>query len=268
VSADESGNVDINDPNHLPLHFKQVVDKKSSVSVAAFTTTPPTSDANVYMDEFLWALDQKFPSAGIFGTSPALPTCVSLDNEPELWSSTHKEVQGGTMVTSDDYIAKTIAMSKALKDQFPDVLIFGPVHYGFQGLFNWQGELTSTATGANWFPDKYLQALSTASATYGKPLVDVYDFHWYPEVYDNVSPFPRIISLTGATLTDSQVQQIVQAPRDLWDPTWHDPNNHNPFIYNELGADPTKGIAIIPRLQAKIDAEFPSMKGNSASILA
>jgi len=51
------------------------------------------------MDEFLWALDQKFTGLGIFGANPALPTFVSLDNEPELWNSTHLEVQGSTAVS-------------------------------------------------------------------------------------------------------------------------------------------------------------------------
>jgi len=120
------------------------------------------------------------------------------------------EVQGHNPVTSDDYITKTINLSKALKDQFPNVVIFGPVHYGFQGLYNWQGELSATPGGTNWFPDKYLQALKTASTAYGKPLVDVYDFHWYAEVYD--ASGTRILNLNGTTLTDAQVQLIVQSP--------------------------------------------------------
>jgi hypothetical protein len=61
---------------------------------------------------------------------------------------------------------------------------------------------------------------------YGKPLVDVYDFHWYPEIYD--ANGTRILDLTGTTLTDAQVQLIVQGPRDLWDPTFNDDNNSNP----------------------------------------
>ena len=192
------------------------------------------------------------------------PTFVSLDNEPELWNSTHLEVQGPMRVTSDDYITKTINLSKALKDQFPDVIIFGPVHYGFNGIYSWQGEpgINATPNGTNWFPDKYLQAISSASTTYGKPLVDVYDFHWYPEVYNASST--RITSMSSSSLSDSDVQQIVQAPRDLWDPTWHDPNNSNPWVYNILsnnGANPSSNIRIIPRLQAKITAEFPGMKG-------
>jgi len=252
VSADENGPVSVTNPPDL-TRFKPVVDKKSTVSSVPFTVTPATTDANVYMDELVWALDQKLP--GIFGQSPSYPTFLSLDNEPELWNSTHLEVQGHNPVTSDNYIAKTINLTKALKDQFPNVLIFGPVHYGFQGIYNWQGELSATPSATNWFPDKYLQALKTASTAYGKPLVDVYDFHWYAEVYD--ANGTRILNLKGTTLTDAQVQLIVESPRDLWDPTFHDDNNSNPWIYNELGQTP---INILGRLQAKINAEFPGMK--------
>ena len=251
VSADENGPVSVANPPDL-TRFKRVVNKKSTLSSVPFTVTPDTTDAYVYMDEFLWALDQKLP--GIFGANLAHPTFVSLDNEPELWNSTHLEVQGRTPVTSDNYIAKTIDLTKALKDQFPNLLIFGPVHYGFQGIYNWQGELSATPSGANWFPDKYLPAISTASAAYGKPLVDVYDFHWYAEVYD--ASGTRILNLSN-NLTDAQVQLIVQSPRNLWDPTFRDDNNSNPWIYNELGQAP---INILGRLQAKINAEFPSMK--------
>ena len=254
VSADENGPVSVTNPPDL-TRFKTVVDKKSTVSSVPFTITPPTTDANAYMDEFLWTLDQKFIGMGIFGASPTHPTFVSLDNEPELWNSTHLEVQGSNPVTSDAYITKTINLSKALKDQFPNALIFGPVHYGFQGIYNWQGELSATPSGANWFPDKYLQALKTASTAYGKPLVDVYDFHWYAEVYD--ASGTRILNLISSTLTDAQVQLIVESPRNLWDPTFKDDNNSNPWIYNELGQTP---INILGRLQSKISAENPGMK--------
>jgi fibronectin type 3 domain-containing protein len=252
VAGDESGPVSVANPPDLS-RFKTVVDKKSTVSAVPFTVTPPTTDANVYMDEFVWALNQKLP--GIFGANPAQPTFLDLDNEPELWNSTHLEVQGPNPVTSDNYIAKTIALTQAIKDEFPNTIIFGPVHYGFQGIYNWQGELAATPSGANWFPDKYLQAIKTASTTYGKPLVDVYDFHWYAEDYD--ANGTRILDLTSTTLTDAQIQLIVQSPRNLWDPTYTDADNSNPWIYQELGNTP---INILGRLQSKINAENPGMK--------
>ncbi|MGB7846533.1 MAG: glycoside hydrolase family 44 protein [Candidatus Acidiferrum sp.] len=253
VAGDENGPVSVTTPPPPDLtRFKRVVFKKSTQSSAPFTVNPPTADAYVYMDEFLWALDQKFPGQSIFGANPTThPTFAQLDNEPELWNSTHLEVQGKNPVTSDNYIAKTIALTQVLKDQFPNVLIFGPVHYGFEGIYNWQGELSATPSGNNWFPDKYLPAIKTASMTYGKPLVDVYDFHWYSEATDGSSN--RVTTLTGPTLTDAQVQAIVQSPRSLWDTTY----TENSWITADVLGGP---IYILGRLQAKIAAENPGMK--------
>ena len=251
VAGDENGPVSVADPPDL-TRFKQVVYQKSTQSSAPFTLNPPTTDNYVYMDEFIWALDQKFSGQSIFGANPTTQhTFVQLDNEPELWNSTHLEVQGPNPVTSDTYIAKTLALTQALKDQFPDVLIFGPVHYGFDGIYSWQGELSATPSGSNWFPDKYLPALKTASATYGKPLVDVYDFHWYSEATD--ASGNRVIGLSGSSLTADQVQAIVQSPRSLWDPTY----TESSWITTDVLGGP---IYILGRLQSRINAEFPGMR--------
>jgi fibronectin type 3 domain-containing protein len=249
VSADESGPVPTPFPNLS--RFKQVIEKKSTKDATPFTITPPTSDAFVYMDEFAWALDQKFSGQGIFGASPTHPTFISLDNEPDLWNSTHQEVQGSTNISTSNFITKTVTLSEALKDQFPDAVIFGPVNYGFEGIYSWQGDptLSPTPNGANWFADKYLAGIKTASTTYGKPVVDVYDFHWYSEATDGTT---RVINMTGSTLTDAQVQAIVQSPRSLWDPTF----TENSWIISVLGAP----INILGRLQAKIAANNPGMK--------
>jgi fibronectin type 3 domain-containing protein len=251
VAGDENGPVSVTSPPDL-TRFKQVSFKKSAQSASPFTLTPPTSDNYVYMDEFIWALDQKFSGQSIFGTNPTTKhVFVQLDNEPELWNSTHLEVQGPNPVTSDNYIAKTISLTQSLKDQFPDVLIFGPVHYGFEGIYNWQRELSATPTGNNWFPDKYLPAIKTASMTYGKPLVDVYDFHWYSEATDGSGN--RITDLTGASLTAAQVQAIVQSPRSLWDTTY----TENSWITADVLSGP---IYILGRLQSRIASENPGMK--------
>jgi fibronectin type 3 domain-containing protein len=250
ASADEAGPVARPFPNLS--RFKQVIEKKSTKDVAPFTVNPPTTDAYVYMDEFAWALDQKFSGMGIFGASPPYPTFVSLDNEPDLWSSTHEEVQGSTNISSDKFITKTVTLSEVLKDQFPNLVIFGPVNYGFNGIYSWQGDssLSPTPNGTNWFADKYLAGIKTASIAYAKPVVDVYDFHWYSEATDGTT---RVTNMTGSTLTDAQVQAIVQSPRSLWDPTF----TENSWITNNVLNAP---IQILSRLQAKIAAENPGMK--------
>jgi fibronectin type 3 domain-containing protein len=251
VAGDENGPVSVANPPDLS-RFKQVVYSKSTQSSAPFTLTPPTTDDYVYMDEFIWALDQKFSGQSIFASHPTThPVFAQLDNEPELWNTTHLEVQGPNPVTSDTYISKTIALTQALKNQFPDLLIFGPVHYGFEGIYNWQGELSATPTGNNWFPDKYLPAIQMASTTYGRPLVDVYDFHWYSEATDGSGN--RVTNLTGPTLTAAQVQAIVQSPRSLWDTSY----TENSWITTDVLGGP---IYILGRLQSRIATENPGMK--------
>jgi Glycoside hydrolase family 44 len=246
VAGDESGPVSVTNPPDLS-RFKPVVFSKG----AAFTATPSTSDPNVYMDEFIWAIDHKFAGQSIFGMTPVTQhVFAQLDNEPELWNSTHREIQGATAISSDAYIAKTISLATALKHQFPNLVIFGPAHYGFYGLYAWQGELAPTASGNNWFTDKYLLALKTAATSFGGPLVDVYDFHWYPEATDSAGN--RITGLNGTSLSDDQVQAIVQSPRSLWDSTYQEES----WIVQTLGGP----IHILGRLQAKLAAEYPGMK--------
>jgi len=92
--------------------------------------------------------------------------------------------------------------------------------------------------------------MKAASITYGAPLVDVYDFHWYSEATDGTT---RVINMIGSSLTDGEIQAIVQSPRSLWDPTF----TENSWITNSVLGGP---IQILSRLQAKINAENPGMK--------
>jgi hypothetical protein len=251
VAGDELGPVSVASPP-LMTRFKKVVDQKDTISGVPFTLTPPTTDANVYMDEFIWALNEKFAGQNIFGTSPSSHhVFAQLDNEPELWSTSHLEIQGPTLITPSAYIAKTISLATALKTQFPDLVIFGPVHYGFYGIYSWSGAIAGvTPSGNNWFPDLYLPAIKAASVKFGRPLVDVYDFHWYPEATDGSGN--RITSLNGPTLTPAQVQAIVQSPRSLWDTTYRE----NSWITSAIG----QPIYILGRLQSRIATENPGMK--------
>lgn len=243
VAADKSGPVDMDDPNHLAARFKQLVYRKGS----AFTATPSTTDAYVYADEFVWALRNQFPG-DIYGDAQT-PTYISLDNEPDLWPSTHAEITR-TPVNSDTFIQKTIDLSSAIKDVAPNAVIFGPVNYGFLGMYNWQIEPGFPNT--MWFTDKFLLGLKAASQAAGRRLVDVYDMHWY---VDAVVPGTTkgIGTLRGATLSNAEIDAIVQNPRSLWDNTYQEDS----WITNSVLGAP---LAILNRIQAKIDADWPGTK--------
>lgn len=251
VAGDVNGPVNVANPPDK-TRFKKVFYEKKTVTNEPFTVNPSVSDDYVFMDEFVWALDQKFKGQNVFGTKPTTQHLfVSLDNEPELWNSTHLEIQSKQGITADAYIARTISLATALKKQFPDMVIFGPAHYGFMGFYSWSTELSATPAGNNWFTDRYLRALKSASTAFGRPLVDVYDFHWYPEASD--SGGKRVTTLVGPTLTDDQVQAVVQSPRSLWDKTYKEKS----WIANDVLGQP---IDLLDRLQSRIDAENPGMK--------
>ena len=240
VAADKSGKVDVSDPNRFATRFKEVLYQKN----APFTNRPSTSDAYVYIDEFLWALRSRF-SNNIYA-DPVIPTFVSLDNEPDLWDTTHKAIQPKP-ISPDEFIQKSIRLCRALKALDPNIQLFGPAHYGFNGLINWRNSPAYSST--NWFTDQYLSAMKTASESSGVRLLDVYAFHWYSEA---TAGGTRVISLTSSNLTDAQIQAIVQSPRSLWDPTYRE----NSWITDVLGGP----IRILDRVQSRIATHWPGTR--------
>ena len=81
VAADKNGGCDVRNSgaNYLQTRFKQNKPTKGS----ALSLTPNATDDNVYEDEYVNWLKSRTPSANMM---------FSLDNEPDLWSSTHAEV--------------------------------------------------------------------------------------------------------------------------------------------------------------------------------
>lgn len=222
--------------NYLATRFKQEVARKGS----AFTLTPNTSDAYVYEDEFANWIKTTFPASQ---TDPNKQIWFDLDNEPDLWSSTHAEVHPNA-VTYSELVNDTIQYASALKDVDPAGLIFGPMSYGWNGFTSLQN--APDANGRD-FLSYYLQQMSAAQTTYGKRLVDSLDLHWYPEATGG-----------GVRITDNNnsaavVAARLQAPRSLWDPSYTETS----WItqYSTLGP-----IDLIPREQAKINQYYPGTK--------
>jgi hypothetical protein len=237
VSADKSGKVDVSDPNRFATRFKEVIFQKNG----PFTQSPSPSDAYVYIDEFLWALRSRFTN-DIYA-DPAIPTFVSLDNEPDLWNSTHYEIQPKP-ISPEEFIQKSIRLCRALKAFDPKIQLFGPVHFGFNGIINWRNAPGYSST--YWFTDQYLRAMKAASEAGRERLLDIYTLHWYSEATVGGT---RVINLTSSNLTDAQIQAVVQSPRSLWDPTYRETS----WIAEHLGGP----IQILDRVQSRIATNWP-----------
>jgi glycosyl hydrolase family 44 len=254
VSADKSpaGDVRNSGSNYLSTRFKQ-----NKVKGSGLSNPPNTTDAFVYQDEMVnW----------VAKTEPKATVLYQLDNEPDLWSSTHAEVHPNP-VTYAELAQRNIEFAKAIKTVTPGALVFGPVSYGWAGYVNLQGASDSNADGD--FLSWWLGQMKTAATSWGKTVVDGMDLHWYSEVGDGgskkgpgqdcrINSDPKTDSGLAADCYTAAGQageaaEREQAPRSLWDTTYVE----NSWIASSLSNKP---IELIPLMQKKIATNDSPMK--------
>ena len=246
VSSLFFGNVSATAPQRD--HFFPSSPRKGSAPL----TSPSTTDGVVYQDELVHWIDVNYPLAR---TDPKRPIHFSLDNEPDLWSSTHAELQRGA-VTYAGLISKSIDLAAAVKDQLPGALVYGPASYGWAGYLN----LQSAPDAANRdFLDTDLAAMKTASEAQGRRLLDVLDLHFYSEVYAGNT------RINQADNSAPVAAARVQAPRSLWEGSYVENSWINGCCVNVTAGDGQPGVApvgvdLVPRMLGKIAARFPGTR--------
>ncbi len=218
-------------------------------SVTGMSTNP------VYQSQFVNWVKANYPQD--FTAGSTTPINFQLDNEPDLWSSTHPEVHPAP-VTYSELLQKTIQYSTMIKSIAPNSLVYGPVSYGWEGYQTLQNAPDSAAnntaidpyTGKAYgnFLSYYLAQMHQAGTAAGKRLLDVLDLHWYPEASANGT------RITTESSTDPAVVAArLQAPRSLWDPTYVESS----WITQSLGGNP---IDLLPTLQSEINANYSGTK--------
>jgi hypothetical protein len=218
---------------------------------APLSRLPDPDDEAVYQDEFVAWLGRTFPNR--LG-SDSTPIFIALDNEPDLWGSTHEEIMpkvGGrsALLTYDGLIDRTIAYTRAIKDVAPGATIFGP------GTATWAGAATlgrhpspDPKYGRAFFLDVYLDRLRAAERSGGRRLLDVLDIHWYPAAGVD----GQEVSNDMAPQSDAMAEARLQSPRSLWDATY----DERSWVSRVQGGP----IRLLPLLREKIAAHYPGTK--------
>jgi hypothetical protein len=237
VAADKAGGGDVNrTPNYLKMRFLPSLPRKN----AEFSFPPDLRDGRVFQDEFVWWLERSFPGAR---ANPRQMIFYALDNEPDLWSSTHVRIHP-KKVGYDEIVRRSTEVAAAIKAVAPKALVFGPVNYGWQGMVNLQD--APDARGRD-FLDFYLQQMRLAEQSAKCRLLDVLDVHWYPEARgDNV----RVCEDDARPPVASA---RVQAPRSLWEPGYTEKS----WITQWSTHGP---IRLLPRLREKIEKNYPGTR--------
>jgi hypothetical protein len=220
---------------------------------ASFTLNPSTTDGAVYEDEFVnWVNHQ---------AGGGQQVSYDLDNEPDLWSSTHAEVHPAN-ATYQELINDSTAYATAIKAVSPNALIYGGVNYGWEGyvqLQNGPQDPSINDTILN-FQASYLKAMHAADQTAGKRLIDVLDMHWYPEAQGTNG-----VRISGTDTSAATDAARVQAPRSLWDPNYVENSwiTQSSLPYQPGGTPAqfnTRAIQLLPREQSIINEYDPGIK--------
>lgn len=173
---------------------------------------------------------------------------LELDNEPALWSETHRDVHPAP-VTYDELMDRTIAYATAIKAADPSARVVGPSDWGWCAyLFSPADDCRSgadrAAHGGTPFAAWYLAQLRAYQQEHGTRLLDVFDEHFYPQ---------GGIALRTAGGAKLQAKRL-RATRSLWDPT---------YIDESWISDTRQGgvaVRFIPRMRAWVEANYPGTK--------
>jgi Glycoside hydrolase family 44 len=134
-----------------------------------------------------------------------------LDNEPVLWSSTHRDVHPD-VVTDDELGTKGTATAAAIKAADPTAKVLGPSGWGYcewvaSGLDGCAPGQDAAAHGGLNLSQWYLKNMKDYSDAHGgKRFLDYFDQHFYPQISGDKTPEANALRL--------------RSTRSLWDPTY------------------------------------------------
>lgn len=204
---------------------------------------PPTETSVPAPPELMarWVQAMVKPSRG---TSERGVQVFFLDNEPELWNHTHRDVHPDPL-TYDELLDRTLRYGSAIRGADPKGLIAGPAAWGWSAYFYSAKDL---AEGADKAPDRrahgnvplvpwYLRQLADHEKRTGQRLLDILDLHYYPQAQGVYS---------DATDTATAALRI-RSTRSLWDPTYKD----------ESWISDT--VRLIPRMKEWVAENYPGL---------
>src|SRR5690606_9758438 len=166
----------------------------------------------------------------------------ALDNEPEIWHVTHRDVHPEAP-GYDELWSKTVQYGSAIKAADRDALLFGPVAWGWCGYFYSSLDACTDgpdrqAHGGKPFLEWYLDQVKQYKDEHAVQLIDYLDIHYYSQ--ENGVPSDDESPLTA--------KRRFQALKSLFDDN---------FVDHSWIQEP---IRLIPRMKEIIANSMPELK--------
>jgi hypothetical protein len=174
----------------------------------------------------------------------------SLDNEPGLWNSTHRDVHPLGM-TYDELRDRAWQYGAAIKAADPTAKVIGPAEWGWCSYFYSPRDPGGCGPG----PDRtahgdlpmvvwYLQQMHAYEQAKGVRILDYLDLHFYPQAPG--------VALSPAGDANQQALRL-RSTRALWDPSYNDES----YIRD---LDTGAYLQMIPRMRGWVADNYPGTK--------
>lgn len=198
-------------------------------------TSEPITPA--FVEEWLEHLTGKYGLAAEGGVK-----FYSLDNEPMLWSHTHRDVHPEP-VTYNELRDRTYAYAAAVKKIDPGAQTLGPVVWGWCAYFYSAADdcrpgMDYLSHGGVGLVEWYLRQMRAYEEKHGQRILDYLDLHIYPQAQ----------GVYGALGSPATQELRLRSTRALWDPGYRDESWIDQPIY------------LIPRMREWVEQNYPGTK--------
>lgn len=187
--------------------------------------------------------------ASAFGNNINLPHFYEMDNEMDIWGSTHRDIHPNPS-GYDEMASVFLTEATKLKGWDPQAARLGPVSCCW--WFYWNGANSNDKpahAGVDFLP-WWLNQIYWQDQISGARSLDLFDIHAFPDATTTDS--------SGNPLSKSQLQALATSIyRDYWDPTFVSPSStiNQP---NATSIQPNKTIPFrIPRMRALVNTIYP-----------
>ena len=174
----------------------------------------------------------------------------NMDNEVEIWSSTHDDVMP-TQPTAEAFLQLYFAVAKKARALYPGIKLTGPVSPNEWQWYNWNNTTVTGTDGKQYsWLEYFIKRISEEEQSSGVRLLDVIDLHFYPGsstasdvvqygrvFFDSTYAFPEangVKNVNGSWDNSIQIEDVFGRCRD-WLNQYMGPNNGVTFGLSEAG---------------------------------